>query len=287
MLPMRKQLIKFMHDIKHLIRTFASGDSINMLRSSGARCHKLEMYGIEEQLPCIQGQLCMSPELSAQMHACLCTIRGKKWGEPFHRVSKRSKPVMTLSMGPMRYPKKAPWTSLCKSDWLEKACLEHFANASCNIMHSASLVQVKVSPKCYMLTCPRCKHRRNLCRITLYEAQKWRSVLCTSCKRGISASKWLCPCGKRWHLCDFHRSEGFSCKSMYRKKERPAVNTQLEDHRALKLLRNIEPLGSSSCNPAIKRKEMHKPIITLPCTSDMAREFAASSKYMRLHSAVS
>jgi len=76
--PMRKQLTKFMHDSKHLIRTFSSDDTVNMLRSSGARCHKLASYGIEEQLACIQGQLCMSEELCAQMHACLCTIRGAK-----------------------------------------------------------------------------------------------------------------------------------------------------------------------------------------------------------------
>ena len=202
---------------------------------------------------------------------------------------------MSIMVGPMRYPKKAPWTALCNSAWLEEASLEHFANTSCNVMHSSSLVQVSARPKCYMLACPRCKHSRNLCRITLYQEQKWRSVLCTSCKRGISASKWPCPCNRRWHLCEIHRREGFYCKSMYRRSVRPSVDTQLEDHRALKRLRNTEPLGSSqctkehaaACNPAIKRKEIHKPISTLPCTSDMAREFAASSKYMRIHFVVS
>ena len=147
-----------------------------------------------------------------------------------------------------------------------------------------------------MLTCPRCKHARNVCRITLYWQQKWRSILCTSCKRGISASKWLCPCDKRWHLCEVHRSDGFNCKGMYRNGVRPSVNTQLEEYRAHKRAKNIEPLGSSSCintqiklrNPTIKRKELHQPSsVSSSINHSMARDYASTSKYMRLHAVVS
>ena len=194
---------------------------------------------------------------------------------------------MTITVGPMRYPKTAPWAKECTSSWLEDVSLAHFSRASENIMHQASLVQVQPRPRSFLLSCPRCKAVKNCSRITLYELLKWKCVRCTGCSRGISASKWLCACEKRWHLCSVHRQDGFHCKSMYSRSVSRPSNTLLEDHRDLKKRKKVEPLGSStgSCHS----KTTCKPSVSIPShgavsgSKNMARTFAASSIYMQRH----
>ena len=295
----RHQLTLFIRRSKLLIRTFGDNAAANVIRSSTQNHHRLGHYGINQKLPCLQATLCMSPCKGKLMHDFLCTIRGSHEMETCRRLRRRTAPQTLILVGPLVFRKFAPWRTLVNSSYLKDASIRHLEATRYESMHCGQNIGIVPRPTRFDICCPRCDRIKSVAKITLYNRHKWRQIKCCNCCRIMSASKWLCECGLKWHECPKHRSPGFQCRSAERRTKPAASIHLLADSRLFKRTRHLAPLGQVSAkDELIQKHSMNNRFRSsdLPRASSTTRleknehhvsrqlvEAVAKSKYAQLH----
>ena len=70
-----------------------------------------------------------------------------------------------------------------------------------------------------ILICPLCQVRKEVRKISLFQAPIWASLSCNSqtCHKRSTSRKWMCECNKLWHCCDVHAIIGHACGTDKRK----------------------------------------------------------------------
>ena len=68
-------------------------------------------------------------------------------------------------------------------------------------------------PVSFIVGCPICGTLRQAAHIKMARGSNWNTIACVGelCGKKTSSAKWLCPCGKRWHICPRHSRLGYCC----------------------------------------------------------------------------
>jgi hypothetical protein len=139
-----------------------------------------------------------------------------------------------------------------------------------------------VAKPSFWLACPACNFWRDVGHIDLLANKKWASIRCGQCKGPRSASKWLCPCKRRWNLCPMHVQAGFECHRPQRlahevtrhEPPRPKRQLQLDDEG----YPTDPPIGPKRCasNLSVETLPAHVEVLT-----KHSQVFSASTAFHR------
>ena len=112
--------------------------------------------------------------------------------------------------------KRVMWRTFqltCKSNWT--LCPPMRANVGTIRLHEVG--------------CPCCGNRRPINDKGVTNTHAWKYWKCSGCKSKTSAQHWTCPCGIRWHMCQFHVFQSVSASSVYTAQKPRIINKRGHD----------------------------------------------------------
>ena len=229
-----------------------------MFTPSRCKDARLAAYGITNHVPCINADMCLNAEDANKVHLMIAELN-----TALNRNAKKQLFEGTLRVNDktLAFRKPPPWNFLDAETRTQQSELRQRTFKSLEQQVSEQTVQAQSGAlflgKCALdIFCHVCRHKRRLSEHALLQQTTWKQVRCNECMLQRKASKWLCECGKPWHMCEVHRPIGLQVHRDGIRKVLRDKGTRLNTGMSK---RKLEPLGANPARAYRKRGKRTMP----------------------------